>query len=684
MGMNVRAAIQASSGYKPFIDGLRAFSILAVVLYHAGIPQVSGGFVGVDIFFVISGFLIVTHIVGEIQSGKFSFGEFWARRALRILPPYLLVIIACSAIAPFVLVLPKELSDFGSQVSYSAGMMANHYFLGQQGYFDGLSDTKPLLHLWSLAVEEQFYIVAPIVIFGLYFCVKGLSHRKSVSAIFLVVAFLFAISLYGCISLSGGGAGKNYSFFLMPLRAWEFIAGGAIAFAVPYVQRLNKLALEIIAISGIAILAYAAFTFTGKSPYPAGKAFIPVVGAVLVILCGVSNQKILVAKALALKPFVLIGLVSYAWYLWHWPLLTFGRIYNFGERDIAFDLSMVAVSFVLAWATYLYVDKKVLAWRKSQKNGVSWRHSAGIAAVCVPVFATGMYISQYMAPSVARSFTEAQVPKSASNAGGCNLHTADGPSKCLSLSSGKEIGLLIGDSHADAAYRGIALHAAGHQSVLATLSSGGCAAIFNVHINNPDIAMRERCENGRKNAIGMIKSLSPKYAVLFSSWSIYSGSGYYSLGEEGGTERFSDARSGFVSKLSNTLDYLKDQGVERVLIVGPVPIFKASAPNCVLRSLHYGINPDRHCAVSRSSVDDSRKVVVSWIKEAVGGHEGVRFVDPIDDFCDQITCRSYGDEGVLYTDTNHVSDAGLERIYKGGLEDFEWLLGRHINSQASN
>lgn len=680
--MNVRAAIQASSGYKPFIDGLRALSIIAVVAYHAGIAQVTGGFVGVDIFFVISGFLIVTHILSSIQSGRFSFGEFWARRALRILPPYLLVIVCCAAVAPLILVLPKELIEFGDQVAYSAAMLVNHYFLSQQGYFDGLADTKPLLHLWSLAVEEQFYLVAPVLIFGLYAIARRLAPWQKTAISCLIIGVIFAVSLYGCITLSGAGAGKNYAFFLMPLRAWEFIAGGAIAFVVPFAQRLHRFALEIIAAAGLAMVAYSVFTFTGKSPYPAGKAFMPVLGAVLIILCGVAMPRVLVARALSLRPFVLVGLVSYGWYLWHWPLLTFGRIYNFGERDLPFDLAMIAASFLLACATYLLVDKNILSWRKSLKSGAGWRHAAGALVVCVPVCLSGVYISQSMAPAAAIDFTEAQVPKPPSRAGDCDLHIAKDLSKCLKIVDGKQVGLLIGDSHADAAYRGIAKHAGEAQAGLATLSSGGCAAIFNARILNPDLAMRERCEVGRQNAMGMINGLHPKFAILFSSWSIYSGRGHYALGEVGGSAPFSDTQAGFVSKVKETIDDLQARGVERILIIGPVPLFKASAPNCVLRSKHYDVNPDEHCAVSRKLVDDSRANVVSWLDKAVEGRPGVEFVDPIDEFCDAGVCRSFGDEGVLYTDTNHISDAGLERIYQGKRSAFDWVFGRAI--QVSN
>jgi len=429
--MWVRAALRSASGYKPFIDGLRALSILAVVAYHAGVSWVSGGFVGVDVFFVISGFLIVTHILSSLEAKTFTFGEFWARRALRILPPYLLVILACSIAAPFVLVLPKELTEFGNQVAYSAGMLANHYFLGQQGYFDGLADTKPLMHLWSLAVEEQFYLVAPILIVSLFAISRKLAARNATVIFLIIISALFALSLFGSIILSGGGAGKNYAFFLMPLRAWEFIAGGVIAFLIPLMQRAPRFIVEMAACVGLWLVGFSIFTYSGSSPYPSWKAIYPVAGAAVIILCGVSNPKIMVARALSLRPFVAIGLVSYAWYLWHWPLLTFGRIYNFGERILPFDLAMVAISLLLGWATYALVDKKVLAWRKRLPNGASWSQAAIVVSLCLPLGLAGWYMANDYATSVGKNFTEAQTPKPATRAGVCDLHLIASPEACV-------------------------------------------------------------------------------------------------------------------------------------------------------------------------------------------------------------------------------------------------------------
>lgn len=675
--MIVSAAIQTASGYKPFIDGLRALSILAVVGYHAGLTQISGGFVGVDVFFVISGFLIVTHILSAIQSSSFSFEAFWARRALRILPPYLLVIFVCSMIAPFILVLPKELTEFGNQVAYSAAMLVNHYFLGQQGYFDGLADTKPLLHLWSLAVEEQFYLVAPALIFGLFVLTRKRTPWQAATICGLVVLSIFALSLYGSISFSGGGAGKNYAFFLMPLRAWEFIAGGSVAFLIPLAQRTPRFVIEIVAFIGLILIGYSIFTYSGSSPYPSWRAIYPVFGAAIIILCGVANPQNFVARTLALRPLVAIGLVSYTWYLWHWPLLTFGRIYNFGERLLPFDLAMVAISLLLGWATYMLVDKKILTWRKGLVGGAGWRQTAMSILLCIPLGVAGWYMASEYAPSVGKNFTEAQTPKPAMRAGVCDLHFVASPESCVDSAKDKTLGLLIGDSHADAAYRGLSKHAVENNAVIATMSSGGCAAILDVHVNNPDIAMQGRCEKGRENALSMVgDKIKPKFAVLFSSWTIYGGRGRYSLSEPGTTTPFPDTQTGFIQKLKSTYDYLRDQGVERILVIAPVPIFKAPAPPCVMRSDRYMIERDTHCSISRVSADKERSDVVSWLKASAVEQDNIKFIDPINNFCDENTCRSYGGEGVLYFDTNHIGDAGLERIYQHEKLVFDWLFGK--------
>src|SRR5262245_18698592 len=194
--------VAALTAYRPFIDGLRAVSILAVVLYHVGIPGFSGGFVGVDVFFVISGFLIISQVIEGLRRGSFSFANFWARRALRILPPYLLVLVFTAAAAPFVLVTPEEFTQFSRELRDAALMLVNHLFLSQQGYFDTAAETKVLLHAWSLAVEEQFYLAASVLLPGAWWLAMRI-ERPTLQRHLLgwTAAVLFVGSLAGCILL---------------------------------------------------------------------------------------------------------------------------------------------------------------------------------------------------------------------------------------------------------------------------------------------------------------------------------------------------------------------------------------------------------------------------------------------------------------------------------------------------
>jgi peptidoglycan/LPS O-acetylase OafA/YrhL len=265
-----------AANYLAFVDGLRAVAILSVVAYHAGFRFVGGGFVGVDIFFVISGYLIIGQIVKGLQSDTFSFAEFWSRRALRILPPYLLVIATSCVVALFVLVTPEEIASFGKEVLWSAGMAANHLFLSQEGYFDRAAEVKPLLHLWSLAVEEQFYLVAPVaLVLGFQFLARfSGAVRRWVAA--LTVGTLGLVSFWLCASLSSGDV--NYAFYLMPLRAWEFIAGGLVPVVALSLRRAPKGLIEFAALLGVALMTYAILGFQANRPFPSTVAAIPVWG----------------------------------------------------------------------------------------------------------------------------------------------------------------------------------------------------------------------------------------------------------------------------------------------------------------------------------------------------------------------------------------------------------------------
>jgi len=346
--------------YLPFLDGLRAISVLAVVLYHAGLKFIPGGFIGVDIFFVISGFLIINQIARRLQRNDFSLTEFYGRRCLRILPPFFVVLGASALIASVVLVTPPEVRDFGQQAAWSSLMLVNHFFASQQGYFDAAAETKPLLNIWSLAVEEQFYLGVPLTLLALWL----IPLRYAV----WIVGVLAMASFAGCVYFTSY-KDTNYSFYYTTLRAWEFIAGGSITLISSFVARLPAALVTGIGVAGIAMIGAGATLLGTGMPYPYYYALLPVLGAVCVIVCGVAEPSSIPARALSIRPMVAIGLISYSWYLWHWPLLSFWRTWSVGRSSLLQDLAVVGVSLVLAILTYLLVERPIRFKRRLLPNG---------------------------------------------------------------------------------------------------------------------------------------------------------------------------------------------------------------------------------------------------------------------------------------------------------------------------
>lgn len=347
--------------YRPFIDGLRAVAVTAVVAGHVGLPGFNGGFIGVDIFFVISGYLIIGQILQNLRTGTFSFAKFWTKRALRIVPPMLATLLVCGIIAPLVFVTPAQFREFGNEVAYSATMLVNYYFLYTQDYFDSEAIFKPLLHIWSLAVEEQFYLIAPIALFGIwrYGRIAGSIQRWLFS---FLACLAFLASLIACILYTQPE--RNFAFYVTLCRAWEFIAGGAICYFLPHIARLSKLALELAAAFGLTAIAISVVFFDESMQFPSYLAALPVAGAFLVIISGIAGPSIQVSRLLASPPLVWIGLVSYGWYLWHWPMLSFSRVYSFGTENVPRDIAAVSIGLLFAVASYFLIERPCLQLRQ--------------------------------------------------------------------------------------------------------------------------------------------------------------------------------------------------------------------------------------------------------------------------------------------------------------------------------
>jgi len=299
--------------YRADIDGLRAIAVLSVIFFHSGIPGFSGGFVGVDVFFVISGYLITSIIFKDIQSGQFSVAQFYERRIRRIFPA-LFPVITFTVIISTVLFDPVSFASVGKSIVATTFFSSNILFWRDCGYFDASSITKPLLHTWSLAVEEQFYIFYPLLLIG----INRFSKNR-------YIPWITGITLISLItSICGVYINQMATFYLVPTRAWELLFGSLLSLEI-IPELKSNIHRNILSITGLTLIAFSVGFYTETTPFPGIAAMLPVLGSSLIIYSGIGQGKSIVKKILSLKPVVFIGLTSYSLYLWHWPLIAFAK-----------------------------------------------------------------------------------------------------------------------------------------------------------------------------------------------------------------------------------------------------------------------------------------------------------------------------------------------------------------------
>lgn len=303
--------------YRKEIDGLRALAVIPVVLFHAGVSQFTGGYVGVDIFFVISGYLITSVILEQQKQNRFSLVDFYERRARRILPALFLIVLL-SIPAAALLLIPQDFIEFSRSVKAVVLFISNFYFWKDSGYFSAGIELKPLVHTWSLAVEEQFYLIFPLFLTPLY---RKFGYRVFYLLLGLAVASL-AIAQYGSLTKPAA------TFYLLPTRGWELLCGALLAIHTLHgnVGSVNKTIREVAGICGLAAIGYAIFVFNDKTPFPSLYGLLPVVGTM--VLLAFATEDTYIGRLFRTKALVGIGLISYSVYLWHQPLLAFARYQN--------------------------------------------------------------------------------------------------------------------------------------------------------------------------------------------------------------------------------------------------------------------------------------------------------------------------------------------------------------------
>ena len=377
--------------YRREIDGLRAVAVLAVIFFHAGFNAFQGGYVGVDVFFVISGYLITTIILSDMNNQKFSIVTFYERRARRILPALFLVMLCCLPFAWFLL-LPNDLKDFSESLAAVSVFSSNILFWRQSGYFDTASELKPLLHTWSLAVEEQYYILFPVFLMLLW------KFRKR-----LIFAALMVVGIASLAAAEWGAYNKpDMTFFLLPTRAWELAIGALIAFYFLYNRKhaefikSRKKASEVLGFVGLLLICYSIFAFDDDTPFPSLYALIPTVGTGLIIIFSTSETA--VGRLLGIKAMVGIGLISYSTYLWHYPIFVFARRASLTEPGTTLLLFLSALSVLLGFISWRFVEspfrnKGIISRRKIFSFGAVGSFLFVLIA-CAGVY-TGGFIYRY-------------------------------------------------------------------------------------------------------------------------------------------------------------------------------------------------------------------------------------------------------------------------------------------------
>ena len=665
------------TGRLAYIDGMRAIAIIAIVAFHARVPGFQGGFVGVDIFFVISGFLITHQIVSQSLGGRFSVKDFYARRMLRILPPLLLVTTVTLAVAPFFPLLPHEARELANSAAATAVMASNYYFTSGTDYFATKSEIIPLLHTWSLGVEEQYYLLAPAFIGA----VVAISERRRLRPLTVLAISGFAVIAASYIVLAIlTKTDHRLAFFSIMSRAWQFALGGGLAISILDGSAVPVKARTALGIVGILAIAISVFYFDAQMSFPGLVAgAVPTLGTLLLLASGLGNEGAPLARILASRPAVTIGVLSYSWYLWHWPLTAFARTLPAAQDSIWKDVFASTIALFLSVPTYLIIERPM---KKLRRPEIIRRFSgriilAGIAgSLLVAVLALALAHSPLFVPeSPAIALGSPSKPLH-----GCRADSTAPVFRhvvpCI-VGAGDEPRVVYwGDSHALmlAPLAEWATDATG--SSAAVLGKTSCPPLLGVEV---DYFVTQTCAASNDQVFEWLKNEpSITGAVLAARWVLYSGR--ETPDGEVDVPRLLSRQSNHASdsyaeilrrSLSDTLKVLSPR---RVLIVAPVPELRHAAVNCLMRA-QISARPRETCAADRTMVEARRRETVAVLRQVSAAFPNVRLIDPLDVFCNPDTCRPFGPEGVYYSDADHLSPLGAELLFRHFEREFVWASG---------
>lgn len=643
--------------YRPDIDGLRALAVSAVVAFHAGLPWLGGGFAGVDVFFVLSGFLITGLLLSEhSDTGRINLPAFWTRRARRLAPAFLFVVVVVLAAAPFMLQrISGETGALAKAAIASILLNANHFFLASAGnYFGAAAETNPLLHMWSLSVEEQFYLVWPLVLVLLWRTRSTASQcTRMLMAVIILASFLLACWL----TMVDG----KQAFYLMAARAWELVAGGLLALLLHErgVREVGRPGAGL-GFAGVLLLVGSFVYLDGATGFPGPMALFPVGGTLLLLLAGYLDPGCVVSRTLGARWIVYLGKISYPLYLWHWPVLVLFRSNRLYEQSAAHDLLAVLISLVLAVVTYEVVEKGL--WKSFARKPHLLRRApavvfalAGASLALMLAVALGAWARYGWAYSIDEGRLDAarrdmppldcmfQAPPEEAAVEACLGDTR------------KPTVLLWGDSHANH-WRPALTRAAEARGInLATLTMNACRPLQGpvgtpgCITFNSQVMQQIRKWKGEGRLVAVIVSARWPEGTGIPAPSIVDAA-TWKPGE------YFDARA---RSSEDALRFL-DMGIDglghdlaafgtRLMIVGPSPVQRFAAVHCL--ALRRAVE----CGVKVSELRPYVSPTATVIRDVAARNPNVRVLDPLAFMCNADVCPVVADGTIIYSDDDHVT-----------------------------
>lgn len=637
--------------YRPDIDGLRAIAVIAVVLFHAFPRKIGGGFVGVDIFFVISGFLISSIIIGNLERGSFKFGEFYSRRINRIFPALLLVLFASWASGWFIL-FEDEYISLGKHVAGGAAFISNFVLLQESGYFDSSADFKILLHLWSLGIEEQFYLIWPIILWAAWKCKLN-----------TLLVIIIAASLSFWMNIKNISIDVSSTFYSPQTRFWELLVGAFLAYVLSHKETLfpnwpsasNRVIRNAQSVVGVSFLVTAFSITRSTDAFPGWWALLPTIGTALVIAAGPFawiNRVVLSSRLV-----VWFGLISFPLYLWHWPLLTYARIIDGGIPPTKVRVWLVILAVLLAWLTYRFVERP---FRTGPRSMVKTTVLSGLMIV---IAAAGYASYQKYISLSERGMTKLSEEVSAQFVGwnwqymkndSCLKKYATPETKdyswwfCMENNNAKPTLMLIGTSFANHLFPGLAHNQkTQHYSIL---NIGACdpglpetSPTGTIPVIHP--CSGERPLHQKKQIKSIIESAgSVRYAII------------------AGLEKKPDLE--YTQRLNDYLSMLEKNNVIPILFTPHVEP-KKDTKSCFTRP--FKKHPES-CIISAKERDEITKDFKIVIEQVTKAHPDVKFFDPNDVICNSQTCSFIKNGMPMFRDEVHFSEYGSEIVIQRFVE----------------